>query len=148
MKFKTPYANIDRDVIDGQYELNHGISITIPGQAMSVQEILTRYANGLNFTDAKVPIYEGEEIMYPDLRKMDISEKYAYLKESQQNYRQARDKFNKEQKEWAAKQAQRVPVHQDEPSHEDDNNQNPNSFENPSGGKQKPKQTKQTKSDE
>lgn len=61
-------------------EVGGGISQTVPDQAMSVREILSRFAQGLPISGASVPMYDdpdGEnddaEGM-PDLSRMDLSE--------------------------------------------------------------------------
>lgn len=49
-------------------------SQTVPDQAMSVTEILRRFARGLPLGGQRVPIYEGEEDVTPDLRTLDLAE--------------------------------------------------------------------------
>lgn len=55
------------------YETNNAPSMTIPNQAMTIPELLDRYARGLPLDQGKKPIYHGEEFV-PDLDRMDLSE--------------------------------------------------------------------------
>lgn len=64
-----------------KYEVNYQPSKTVPDQSLSVQEILRRYARGLPLSDVKTPIYEGDEQTFPDLSKMDLADREAYLDE-------------------------------------------------------------------
>lgn len=52
-------------------------SETIPGQAMSVPEIIRRQQAGLPTQGVRVPFYSGEEEM-PDFDRMDLSELQAF----------------------------------------------------------------------
>lgn len=56
-------------------EINVRASLTVPNEAMSLREIMDRYARGLPLTKSnRTEIYHGEEEEMPDLRKMDLSE--------------------------------------------------------------------------
>jgi hypothetical protein len=70
-----------------KYEVNTQPSKTVPDQSLSVQEILRRYARGLPLSDVKTPIYEGEETYHPDLSKMDLADREAYLDEQVEKLR-------------------------------------------------------------
>ena len=83
MKWKTPY-NAKPD----QGEVNNDPSLTIPDEALSIQEILVRHARGLPTTGQRVPIYLGEDEEFPDPRKMDISEREALKKELKQEIKE------------------------------------------------------------
>lgn len=50
-------------------------SQTIPDQALSVREILQRYANGLPLGGSNEPIYEGEDGDGIDPRRLDLAER-------------------------------------------------------------------------
>lgn len=55
-------------------EVNYSPSLTIPNEAMSLREIMDRYARGLPLSRSnKTEVYHGEEEM-PDLHTMDLSE--------------------------------------------------------------------------
>ena len=56
-------------------EKNFGPSLTVPDQAMSVRQILERYANGLPLGGSKEPIYEGEDGDGIDPRRLDLAER-------------------------------------------------------------------------
>jgi hypothetical protein len=60
-------------------------SMTVPDQTMSIREIAIRYAHGLPFTDAKTPIYDGEEYV-PDFSKMDLADKQSYILDLKNEY--------------------------------------------------------------
>jgi hypothetical protein len=60
-------------------------SMTVPDQTLSIREIATRYAHGIPFSDAKTPIYDGEDYM-PDFSKMDLADKQAYITELKDEY--------------------------------------------------------------
>jgi hypothetical protein len=50
-------------------------SQTIPDQALTVKEILTRYASGLPLGGSNEPIYEGEDGDGIDPRRLDLAER-------------------------------------------------------------------------
>lgn len=100
MKFKTnynrgqEYTNLSTGEIlkvgwnDRIYELNEKPSMTVPGQSMTIREMLQRHAAGLPIEGAKVPLYEGDETMdddelvgHPDLSKMDLADRQEYIEE-------------------------------------------------------------------
>lgn len=54
-----------------EYEKNTKPSVTVPDQAMSVKEILRRYANGLPLSQSNDLVYTGDDYT-PDLRTMDL----------------------------------------------------------------------------
>lgn len=70
MKFKTPY---NAHEFKTQMERNHLPSLTIPDQSFTIKEILDRFARGLSFNGAKVPVYNGEEEI-PNVARMDLAD--------------------------------------------------------------------------
>jgi len=58
-----------------------GKSLTIPDQALTVEEILKRHVRGLPFYGSRVGEFaeDGDEQVYPDLNKMDLAEREEYL---------------------------------------------------------------------
>jgi len=56
-------------------EKSFGPSLTIPDQAMSVRDILQRYANGLPLGGSNEPIWEGEDGDGIDPRRLDLAER-------------------------------------------------------------------------
>lgn len=96
MRFRSNYASgIDADGIEmpvKRYEINEGESMTVPDQAMSIQEMLRRAASGLPLDGGKVPMYEGDEdtedddlIGHPDLSKMDLVDRAEYIEQQKLN---------------------------------------------------------------
>jgi hypothetical protein len=69
------------DYTEQQYEINKQKSLTIPDQAMSIKEILNRYARGLDVEGFK-PIYDDDDItlddIMPEPRNMDLAERQEY----------------------------------------------------------------------
>lgn len=93
MKFRTQYT---WSKIPG--EINSMEIVTIPNQAMTVQEIMQRFASGRPIPKSVNMMYTGDDYT-PDVRKMDISE-YEDLKEAtriniEQLHKQIKDKANK-----------------------------------------------------
>lgn len=58
---------------------SESVSMTIPDQTMTVREILVRYARGLSISDGRVPIYEGEDDVMPDLAHMDLADRQEIM---------------------------------------------------------------------
>ncbi len=56
-------------------EKNFGPSLTVPDQAMSVREILQRFANGLPLGGSNEPIWEGEDGDGIDPRRLDLADR-------------------------------------------------------------------------
>ena len=54
---------------------NFGPSLTIPEQALSIRQILERYATGHSLGGGKEPIYEGEDGDGIDPRRLDLAER-------------------------------------------------------------------------
>lgn len=75
---RTHYNN---DTIPKKREYNSGISKTIPNQAMTVKELIARFASGLPVALGKAPIYEGDDENMTDLDAMDRIELHNYVKE-------------------------------------------------------------------
>lgn len=75
IKFKHNYNAED---FPSRAEYNNKDVLTQPDMAMSVQEMLDRHKRGLPVEAGKVPIYNGEEEL-PDLSKMDLTERQAYV---------------------------------------------------------------------
>lgn len=91
-------------------EVNLEPSETVPDQALTVQEIMDKYARGLQFDlRSKVPIYEGDDDI-PDFKNMDLSEIQTFAEDyrvAQAKVRQARqDQINRETEELIEKSIQ------------------------------------------
>lgn len=87
--FKTPH---NAHQFPAVYEVNTQPSLTIPDQTMTVKEIMERFAKGLDATGEKVPSYNGD-LDLPDLDKMDLSERYAWLEENRYRIQDMEDRL-------------------------------------------------------
>lgn len=65
-------------------------SKTVPDQAMSIQEILRRYASGQPIGGMKVPLYEGED-EFPDPNTMDLVDRQEYTEMVKNELKQIND---------------------------------------------------------
>ena len=81
-------------------EINLEPSMTIPDEAMTIAEIVRRYASGLPLTGGKVPMYEEEGDM-PDLSKLDLAERQIIIEEAQEEIKAISDRVNKRKQEAA-----------------------------------------------
>lgn len=71
-------------------------SRTVPDQSYTVQEIMTRFASGLPIEGIKVPVFQEEDAPnLPDLAKMDLAEREAYVKQTEQQVKEIRERLNK-----------------------------------------------------
>ncbi|AXH76588.1 MAG: hypothetical protein [Microviridae sp.] len=61
------------DYVPTEGEVNTMPSKTVPDQTMSIKEIMQRYGSGQALSQ-KVPVYDGDEDYFPDLRTMDLAE--------------------------------------------------------------------------
>lgn len=75
-------------------EVNKEPSLTIPNAAMTVRELLIRFAAGMPVTAGKVPLYEGDHDE-PDIDKMDHVELHNYYKELSERRSEATDRVKK-----------------------------------------------------
>jgi hypothetical protein len=55
-------------------EVNNQPSMTIPDQSMSMRDILDRFASGLPMDGERVSMYEEDDNVMPDGKKMDLVE--------------------------------------------------------------------------
>lgn len=101
-KWSTQYQPIDQF----KGEKNDLPSQTIPNEAMSIREILVRYARGLPI-DGKVPLYDEANDL-PDPRKLDLAEiqelreqyqaEIAEIKAKQEKYQSEQKRKEEEEK--------------------------------------------------
>lgn len=98
MKFKSHYNSKEFKRDD---EVNNQPSKTVPDQAMSVREIMDRYAKGLPIEEGRVPLYEEDDDpeidSMPDMRTLDISEQREYLEEVKKQNKELQLKYQREQ---------------------------------------------------
>lgn len=59
-------------------EINDLPSATVPDDALSIKEILDRYARGLPLGGERVPVYNNEELL-PDFERMSEIERLEWL---------------------------------------------------------------------
>lgn len=104
MKFKTPW---NASEFPKDYQIPYGISCTVPDQAMSIQQIMQRFAAGLPVDGERVPFYEGDEntpdeelIGFPDLTKMDLAEREQYLKDTQRQLDQLKTQIQQKHNDY------------------------------------------------
>ena len=80
-----------------QYEINKQKSLTVPDQAMSIKEILNRFARGLDVEGFR-PIYDDENVSLddyiPDPRNMDLAEREEYKEFAMQELDSLRNQIN------------------------------------------------------
>lgn len=86
-----------------RYEVPYGVSMTIPDQTMSINEILTRFASGLPIDGERVPIYEGEEDDMPDLEHMDLAEREEYVESAKRELAEIDERLTQEKRKKAVK---------------------------------------------
>lgn len=81
--FKTPYNESKFPELRKE-KPNTKPSLTVPDQSMSVQEILTRYAQGLPLGGQRVPVFLGEDdpLQGVDIRTLDLSEQAEVIAEA------------------------------------------------------------------
>ena len=58
-------------------EKDFGISLTVPDQALTVRDLITRYTRGRALPAGRTPIWNGEE-EFPDFERMTIQEQLDY----------------------------------------------------------------------
>lgn len=84
-------------------EINNGVSETIPGQAMSVPEMVRRSQAGLSISGTRIPLYTGDD-QIPDFERMDISELYDFREKNELVLREyAKAVKDREQKNYDEK---------------------------------------------
>lgn len=72
--------------------------LTIPDQSMTVLELKERYVRGLPLGGQRVPVYRGEEDDFPDLARMDISERAEYAEQLAEKIKAMKDDLMEQEK--------------------------------------------------
>lgn len=76
-------TQFNRVLFPNRYEVNNGVSLTVPNQALSIKEIMDRFSRGLPINEpVKIPIYHGDDEFYPDPRKMDLAEREMLIEQN------------------------------------------------------------------
>lgn len=90
-----------------QGEVNFRPSKTIPDQAMSIQEIMRRYASGLPLSGQRVGFFDAEDPL-PDTSKMDLVDMQEAREENQQRILDNQEKLRSLDEEKKQKAAQKA----------------------------------------
>lgn len=81
-------------------EKNNQPSCTIPDQAMSIQEIMRRYARGIPLA-GNVPVYEDQETLQTsdgvNFETLDLSEQHSLIKARQEELTEIKKREGKKQ---------------------------------------------------
>lgn len=82
-KIKTQW---NKHLFPDYYEINNQPSLTVPDQTMTIKQILDRYARGIPFDNAKIPIYDGEDDVLEGInwQSMDLTEREAFKEQISQ----------------------------------------------------------------
>lgn len=67
--------NYDHTKVIG--EVNLYPSLTVPDQALSLAEIIRRFASGIPMDIGKIPVFDEDNDL-PDFRKLDLAERQEY----------------------------------------------------------------------
>jgi|SRR5882724_3121103 len=60
------------------YEVNKEPSKTVPGLAMTIQDMIARHRKGLPIDESRGALYQGDEF-HPDFDRMDLIDRAAYI---------------------------------------------------------------------
>lgn len=103
------WSNVTRQRDNG--EILDPKSITVPGESLTVKEILKRHLSGRPLPQGRMPIYDSEnDIRIPDLEKMDkmqVADLHRQMQEAEQEYNRKQQELEKqlqEEKEQKFKQ--------------------------------------------
>lgn len=119
-------------------------SMTIPGQAMSIQEMLARHVAGLPLDGAKVPLYEADETQpdddllmgHPDLSKMDLVDREEYLEQQRERLDVLQKRLAKQKEDHLRSKFERIKAQ------DDDHGDTAAQPRDPKGTEQYPKKTR------
>lgn len=87
--------SLNYDPADWPGEKNTMPSMTVPDQAMSIQEILRRFAQGLPLGGQKVPLYD-EDIPFDaqEFQRMDLADKQEFMEANKRRMEQLQSELN------------------------------------------------------
>lgn len=124
-KFRTQFNHAEFPQI---WEKNDQPSKTLPDQAMSIKEIMRRYASGLPLGGGRIEIYEGDEDDFPDLTHLDLAERQEIIEARQAEFLDLQDKIDQDKKAKKAKKAlEKLPTAADQGSQGQTGNPHENS---------------------
>lgn len=86
-----------------QFEVILGPSMTIPDQTMSIKDIMARFTRGLPIEGGKTPIYYGEDNDFPDMSRLDISERQEIIENYQNELKDIQTRHQQKQASHEAK---------------------------------------------
>ena len=93
--FKTPY---NKDKFKLKFESNTEPSMTIPDMAMSIPEMIRRYASGLPLGGARVPMYdenpEQDILGGRNFATLDLSEQNDIIRNAKNEYYETINRLN------------------------------------------------------
>lgn len=105
MKFKTNYTAHEWPV---KGEINTLPSKTVPDQSLSVKQIMERYAQGLPLEGVRTPVYLGEEFEFPDMERLDLTERQALIAEARERTELIRTELQNQEKQRMAKKVREL----------------------------------------
>lgn len=96
MTFKTHFNSIPEPG-----ETIPGASMTIPDQALSIGEIMRRFASGLPLGGQRVPVYDDGDDMFDGVNPatLDISEKQQIIENYKEELLEIKERVKKRKKE-------------------------------------------------
>ena len=66
------------EIFGGEYEQGDPVSMTVPDQSLSVQQLIERHRRGLGIEGYREPVYYNDTVV-PSIETMDFAEKRAFL---------------------------------------------------------------------
>jgi len=90
---KVIQTALSYSISDG--ENNNQPSLTVPDMAMSVQEILQRFATGRPIPDFSNNLHYGGEDYYPDMKKLDLVEQQEIIEINNRRIQELEDKIRR-----------------------------------------------------
>lgn len=71
-------------IFGGEYEEGDPLSMTVPDQSLSVQQLIERHRRGLGIEGYREPVYYNDDVV-PPIEHMDFAEKRAFLEHLKEN---------------------------------------------------------------
>lgn len=98
MKRQVRHA-YNRKAVDSDYSHPIGHSLTVPDHTMSIREIITRYGQGRGINaSVKIPVFNGEDVEFPDLKKMDLVDISTMVENARENRAMLEHQLNEEKR--------------------------------------------------
>lgn len=77
-------------------------SLTVPDQALSLKEIIRRFAMGIPMDGGRLPVFDEENDL-PDFTKMDLADREEAVERYQEELREIKERLNLAKSAVAAK---------------------------------------------